>query len=292
MIQPTNAQLPIPQQGGANAVSINIYNPQAYGNTPTQQQQAPYTNSLYNMPESSVYGSNAAFPQQQYIQNPIQTPVTVAPVPQPEPSSVLEQPQQQQAQPIANEQPANEQPVQTEDAASVKVDTDELINELKSTDTKTREAAINKLAEYAQSEDQNVVKQVITEPIMQTLVDVISEDTSGLQGPTDEQIAVAEKVAKGEQLTPEEDKLSEELSPRDAANQNRMFALYTLAMLQKSQRDEVDEYIESQKANGQETIQPLKILLKERTKDITKKKLSIIRKSSNTISAMVISETG
>ncbi|MBR2069312.1 MAG: hypothetical protein IJ877_06070 [Candidatus Gastranaerophilales bacterium] len=292
MIQPTNAQLPIPQQGGANAVSINIFNPQAYGSAP---QQAPYdyTNSVYGIPQNSVYNQGVQYYPQQYIpqmipqgyvpqmmpqgyvpqmipqgytpqalpqgymQSPLQQPVPAAlPAPQVMPSSVLEVPQAQQpVQPTADV----EVTAQPDEKKTVNVDTDTLINNLKSTDTKTREAAINKLAEYAQDEDVDVIKQVITEPIMQTLVDIISEDTSGLQGPTDEQVAVAEKVAKGEALTPEEDKISEELSPRDAANQNRMFALYTLAMLQKFQREEVDQYIAAQKANGQETIDPLKL---------------------------------
>ena len=264
MIQPTNAQFPIPN-GGANAVNINIYNPQAYGSTTNAQQAqtAPYgyTNSLYNVPQASVYNQGVQYspeqyvqqPSQEFVQNPIAQPAVAAiPAPQLMPNSVLEQAPIQ----AANAVEINNQP---EEQQTTQVDTDALINDLKSTDTKVREAAINKLAEYAQDEDINVVKQVIAEPIMQALVDIISEDTTGLQGPTDEQIAVAEKVAKGEQLTPEEDKISEELSPRDAANQNRMFALYTLAMLQKLQRDEVDEYIASQKENGQEAIEPLKL---------------------------------
>ncbi|MBQ8475901.1 hypothetical protein IJ531_02450 [bacterium] len=271
MIQPTNAQLPIPQQGGANAVSINIYNPQAYGSAP-QQTPYDYTNSVYTMPQNSVYNQGVQYYPQQfvpqyipqapqgYVQSPIQSiqqpAVAALPAPQVMPTSVLEQPAAPQAAPeAANVEITNQPEAQT----TAVVDTDALINDLKSTDTKTREAAINKLAEYAQDDNQDVIKQVITEPVMQTLVDIIGEDTTGLQGPTDEQIAVAEKVAKGEQLTPEEDKLSEELSPRDAANQNRMFALYTLAMLQKFQRDEVDQYIEAQKANGQEAIEPLKL---------------------------------
>ena len=260
MIQPTNAQLPITQPSGANAVSINIYNPQAYGSA-AQQPPYDYSNSVYNVPQNSVYGQGVQYVPQQYApqvnqgyaQNAIQPVIAAIPAPQMMPASVMEQ------------APAQQTPTEVEienkpqEDATVKVDTDTLINNLKSTDAKTREAAINKLAEYAQDDDVNVIKQVITEPIMQTLVDIISEDTTGLQGPTQEQINVAEKVAKGEQLTPEEDKISEELSPRDAANQNRMFALYTLAMLQKFQREEVDQYIETQKANGQEAISPLKL---------------------------------
>ena len=59
MIQPTNAQPLYPQQGGANAVSINIYNPQAYAGQAPQQmaQPAPYAyqNPLYQMPQASMY---------------------------------------------------------------------------------------------------------------------------------------------------------------------------------------------------------------------------------------------
>ena len=68
MIQPTNAQQLYPQQGGANAVSINIYNPQAYGSTPNAAAQtcAPYqyTNSLYQMPQASTYAPVAQQPVQ------------------------------------------------------------------------------------------------------------------------------------------------------------------------------------------------------------------------------------
>ena len=57
--QPNIAQLPQSYpQGGANAVSINIYNPQAYGTAP---QNAPYqyTNSLYQMPQGQIYPQQA-----------------------------------------------------------------------------------------------------------------------------------------------------------------------------------------------------------------------------------------
>ena len=60
------------------------------------------------------------------------------------------------------------------------------------------------LLHYAQSQPE-VALQVVSEPVMQALVSVINEDTTGLQGPTAEQIAVAEKINKGEQLTKEEE---------------------------------------------------------------------------------------
>ena len=131
MIQPTNMQMPMqypqmpmqymqtpmqypqmpmqqPQQGnGANAVAINIYNPQAYGSTPqANNMQAPYQlpYSFYQMPVASTY--NQAMPPQAYqqfmpIQNPImqQPQALVAPAPQLMPESVMAQAPAIEAQP-------------------------------------------------------------------------------------------------------------------------------------------------------------------------------------------------
>ncbi len=288
MTQPlTSTQQAYPQQGGANAVSINIYNPQAYGATPqANPQQAPYnyTNSLYQMPQANAYQQPQQLPDayQQYI--PMQTPI--APAPQIMPESVMTQPEQQvqpeaQVAPTAQQTPEAQAPVaeQTpeaqvaptaqqaaptpevvQDAApqAATVNIDELTQGLADTDVEKKAQTINKIAEYAQSEP-SVALQVVSEPVMNGLINVINEDTTGLEGPSEKQIAVAEKIAKGEQLTPEEDALSEELSPRDKANKNRIFALYTLAMIQKLQREELNQYIETQKANGEQPIQPLKI---------------------------------
>ena len=297
MTQPlTSTQQAYPQQGGANAVSINIYNPQAYGATPqANPQQAPYnyTNSLYQMPQTNAYQQPQQLPDayQQYI--PMQTPI--APAPQIMPDSVMTQPEQQvqpQAVPEAQAVPqapvapeaqatpeaqqvqtpvAPQQAPETQQAAApapevvqeaapqaATVNIDELTQGLADTDVDKKAQTINKIAEYAQSEPSTAL-QVVSEPVMNGLINVINEDTTGLEGPSEKQIAVAEKIAKGEQLTPEEDALSEQLSPRDKANKNRIFALYTLAMIQKLQREELNQYIETQKANGEQPIQPLKI---------------------------------
>lgn len=274
MIQPTNTQQAYPQPGGANAVSINIYNPQAYGSAPNAQaQQVPYQYQypLYQMPQASVYDQQ--YPQagyyQQYLpmQSPAQLqttqqfqmpqmPVLMAPAPQVMPNSVM--PQQDYAQ-VQTQEPAQVEVQQApEQPQAPVVDTDALVQGLKDADADKRADAINKIAVYAQ-EAPDTALQVVSEPIMNSLIDVIKEDTSKLEGPTEQQIAVAEKITKGEKLTPEEDALSEQLSPRDKANKNRIFALYTLAMIQKLQRDELNQYIETQKANGEQPIQALNI---------------------------------
>ena len=272
MIQPTNAQQLYPQQGGANAVSINIYNPQAYGATPQANTSAPYNyqNSLYAMPQASLYQPQTAdIAPAQYpiyptsVQAPIQQPIM--PAPQVMPDSVLAQNVQQapQAQaeapaPAATEAPAAPEVVDVQEANVPLINTDELVAGLKDTNADNKAQAINKIAEYVQSQPE-IALQVVSEPIMNSLVNIINEDTTALEGPTAQQIEIAEKIARGEQLTAEENLLSEELSPRDKANKNRIFALYTLAMIQKLQRDELNQYIETQKANGEQPIEPLKI---------------------------------
>lgn len=292
MIQPNYAQLnpQYPQPGGANAVSINIFNPQAYGSSQgTPQANVPeLTSSMYQMPQANMYQMPQAnmyqmpqanmyqpqAPQPQYyqptmpMQNPVMAPMpqpVAAPAPQAMPESVMTAPQvvpqpEAPAQAVSTAEQAApavevEQPKQGVQNA---INADELVKGLKSTDVNEKADTINKIAKYAQ-EAPEVALQVVSEPIMQGLIDIINEDTNSLEGPTAKQIEIAEKIAKGETLTPEENALSDQLSPRDAANKNRIFALYTLAMIQKLQRDELDQYIEAQKANGEQTINPLKI---------------------------------
>lgn len=307
MIQPTNAQQLYPQAGGANAVSINIYNPTAYGSTPQNSSQAVpynYQNSLYQMPQASAYQQQSmpnAYQQYMPMQNPVvqqtvvpqiaapnenlqqvtsQAPVAFqpsqtasqvleSPAPQMMPESVMAQPQVQQTQveQAQVQQPQTEQAQATQTQPQVEtqkavqevpttINTDELIQQLKDPDSEKRANAIDKIASYAQGDPKEAL-QVVSEPIMNALVDIIKEDTSGLEGPSEKQIAIAEKISKGEKTTPEEDALFEQSSPRDKANINRIFALYTLAMIQKLQRDELNQYIETQKANGEQPIAPL-----------------------------------
>lgn len=284
MIQSPNMQpqmQQVPQQGtGANAVAINIYNPQAYGSAPAQQAPYAYEQPIYQLPYAPTY-SNVNMPQpmayQQFIpmNNVMNVPQAmpeqqfVAPAPQQMPQSVLAQPIEEAPQAIqAQEMPAvevsqtNEAPaveiVEPQQEATPVVDIDGLVQGLKNVDPEAKAQAINQIAAYAQ-ESPEIALQVVSEPIMQSLVDIVNEDTTALEGPNEQQVAVSEKIAKGEQLTPEENAIAEQLSPRDMANKNRIFALYTLAMIQKLQRDELNQYIESQKANGQEPIAPLNV---------------------------------
>lgn len=257
----------------ASAVNIQIFEPKAYAGQPAEVQ-----NPIYSYPAQSVYAQPYVnqyqqyipqqipqyqqcpqYPQQQYI--PQQQAVQTQPVPQqPMPAPVLTQPQtqttqlqEQQVQPqesdvqqTAQEQAApNIDVVEPQQENQTGVDVNSLIAGLQSTDNKAQEEAITAIANLSQG-DPSMQNAVLSEPVMTGLADIIKQDTSNLQGPSDAQIAAINKAASGAQLTPEEEALTKELAPKTAADKNRVISMFTLAMLQKNQRDEIDRYNETQ----------------------------------------------
>ncbi len=287
MIQPQYAQPYAQGTPSANAVNIQIFEPKAYASP--QPAQPNYTNQLYNYPQASLYGSqpqtmypmqqgypaqmmpypqmmpqympypqagypSAVMPQQQPQVYTV-PPQIVSPQPQEMPAPAIEQaPVQQevapapvqveQAAPVAVEQPV--QPAQT-------IDVNGLVAGLQSNDPAVQEKTITEIANYSQGEPA-IAQQVLNEQVMNSLANIVGADNSQLQGPTPEQQAALDKAMKGQQLTPEETQLAQQLSPKTAADKNKIIAMFTLAMLQKNQRDELDAYMASQ---GGSSVPPL-----------------------------------
>ncbi len=283
MIQPQYAQPYSQGTPSANAVNIQIFEPKAYASP--QPAQPNYTAQMYNYPQTSLYG----MPQQQYVPYPMPPvaqypgygmpqpiqypgypveqpavytvpPQIITPQPQQMPAPAIEQVPAQQTPapapqvtvaptpapaPVAVEQPA--QPAQTIDVAG-------LVSALQSNDAAAQEKAITEIANFSQGEPA-LAQQVLNEQIMNGLAAIVGADNSQLAGPTPEQQAVLNKAMKGEQLTPEETQLAGQDSPKRAADRNKIIAMFTLAMLQKNQRDELDAYLASQ---GNTEVAPLK----------------------------------
>jgi len=228
------------QQGtpGASAVNIQIFNPQAYA-SPQGVQQAPMAqnldNQIYSYPQTSLYA-----PGQATYNYPVQQPVQQV-MPQPVLNDATNV-QTSQAQPV--QQQPELQAVATPETPQVAqnaVDVAALNAELQNPDVNVQTEAITKVAHLSQSTP-DVALQVVDNQIMQSLLGIIQKDTTQLEGPNQQQIAVAEKIKNGQQLTPEEQAISEQSSPRELAEKNKVFSIFTLAMLQKLQRDELDTY--------------------------------------------------
>ena len=293
MIQPQYAQAYTQGTPSANAVNIQIFEPKAYA-SPQPAMQPNYTNPIYNYPQASMYAPMPA--PQQYMPYPMPQQYQVPPmmpqypgypqaqtVPQPmmqpqapyveqpqvytvPPQVVSPQPQQMPApaiEPQPQIEPAAQPEVQPAPAVDVQqptqpaqtVDVNALIAGLQSNDPAAQEKAITEIANYGQGEPAQA-QQVLNEQIMSSLAGIVGQDISQLPGPTPEQTAVLEKAARGEQLTPEETQLAQQLAPQTAAAKNKIISMFTLAMLQKNQRDELEAYMASQ---GNANIKPLQM---------------------------------
>lgn len=250
---------PMQATPSASAVNIQIFEPKAYSGQPTNN----VANPIYAYPQQSMYSQPYMNQYQQYMPQ--------APMYMPQAQQVQQLPQQQMPAPLLTPQaPATEQAPQAPQATVEQqtpaqpdmqiqqpteqnqnaVDVNSLVAGLKSTDNKTQEDAITKIANLSQGTPE-MQSSVLSEPVMRGLADIVKQDTSSLQGPTEAQVAAINKAASGAKLTPEEEALTKELAPKTLADKNRVISMFTLAMLQKNQRDEVDRYNATQDPNNQ-----------------------------------------
>ena len=188
-----------------------------------------------------------------------QAPVAQQPMPQ-VPPAVIDQPAvpatstpvdtQVPPAPAATEAPAAQPaatPVQQPGS-----DVNKLVQDLGSNDLEAQFNAINKIAETAQTQSPDAANLLAVDTF-KGLASVVNKDTTTLEAPTQEQTALREKALGGQQLTPEEQAKAEQLAPQEVAEMNKQYALYTLAILQNSYRDAVNQELQAQ------GMQPAKI---------------------------------
>lgn len=244
---------------GASAVNIQIFEPKAYGSAPQQPQMPQYDNQFYQYPQGSMYYPYPGAPcyppycpqpqmpqYPQYPQYPQQPQAPAMPEPPVMPPPVIEQPPQPAAQtpaaPQAPEAPQAPMPEvkQAQQPQNI-IDIARVNQELNSQDLNQQTEVITKIAQMSQA-DPSIALQLVEEQVMRNLGGIIQRDTNQLPGPTDAQVKAAQKLQKGEKVSPEEQQLIEQLSPKEIAEKNKVFSMFTLAILQKLQRDEVDQF--------------------------------------------------
>ena len=245
MIQAPQAYTPVQQQPlyrqqpQVNAVNIQIFDPKSFAQ-PDPTYAMP-TNSVYTVPQQSVYN-----PAQPASQTPPAPPVPVPPpvvntqnVNPPAPSVIPQQPQptpapvQPQAAPQTQtpEQPVTPPPAPQPTAAAPSFNTKGLAQDVKSDNLETAGAAIEKIADIAQH-NPNEAKQLLDQELMESLLGVIAKDTTQLQDATPQQLQWREELLQGKTLTPEQTAEAQKISPKEMADRNKQYALFTVAILQ------------------------------------------------------------
>lgn len=268
--------IPAPQQPSYNAVKIDIHNPSVgvpqaaqYPQTATAQpyynpQYAPVTAPIYNIPQAPVYypapapqapvEQTAACPQPVYYP-PVQMP-QLPQVPQapqapaieqqninyPTPVAVQPQPQPVPAAPANKEVPApsvSQKPEVVPPAApEPQVDLNGFISKLANPDFEVQSTAMEDIAGMIKDAPQKAT-ELVDQKVFDQLNNIISFDSSKLEGPSQAQIDARQKIMEGKQVSEEETKLANTMAPKELAERNKSYALFTIALMDKLYADEV-----------------------------------------------------
>ncbi|MFR1673254.1 MAG: HEAT repeat domain-containing protein [Candidatus Gastranaerophilaceae bacterium] len=257
MMQP--AATPAPNY---NAVKIDVHNPavsapgvgQVAMNVP---QYAQPTMPYYSYPQAQLYD----YPQAQQVPYymPVMTPQYIPQAPQAPQAPVAEipaqplpvAPQQIQQQninvpePVVTQQPAEaakaETPkVEIEQPAPLapQVDLNAFLAKLTSPDYEVQANAMEEIANMVKDEPQKAT-ELLDEKVMNALTNIVNNDSSKLQGPTQEQITARQKLMAGEKLSDADTKLATTITPMEQSERNKSYAMFTSSILEKLYGDEV-----------------------------------------------------
>ena len=201
-------------------------------------------------------------------------------------ATVTVTPAAQEAQAVEAQAQAVEAPQVTEAQTDYKpvniVDTNKIMEGLNSTDLDVQTQTIDAIAKMSQAESE-IALQLVDDGLMAKLAQIAAVDTSKLEGPSKERLKIAEKVKKGKKITDAEQQILDTVSPKEVAVKNKVISMYTLALLQKLQRDEVENYNALQ-ANSGNTIPNVQVGelvgFKEIVNEATNAQTPVVRKAA------------
>lgn len=216
---------------------------------------------------------------------PYYPPVNMEPYkPQPAPQAPVQETPQAPAQP-APQGPDSQQPVQVPppvidtkpaeapqapqnvevkpaDEKGPEALAEEAFKGLSSADYDTQALTMEGIAKKGLNEaTQSEVVPYVQENIFDKLIDIMNVDTSKLPGPTEQQVAIRNKIAENDkvkeeavkagqnpdtvklpnELTPQELEEGNKLSPYEQAERNKEYAMFTTCILQKTYADELQK---------------------------------------------------
>ena len=272
------AQQSVPQQPNCNAVKIDIHNPQASTGMIPQSQYAPMTSPIYNYSQAPVYDYPQAqqpiyyYPQSPVVQTPVSQQPAVqvpqqavcpsckpveaqAPIEQMKPASVETTPSEVAQAPVIQQQNINapEQAKVAQDVPAPKVsepevvspeslkpqlDINEFITRLANPDFEGQASAMEEIANMVKENPEKATDLVDTK-VFDALNNIVSFDSSKLEGPSQAQVDARQKIMEGKEVTEEEKTLANTITPKEQAERNKSYALFTIAIMDKLYADEV-----------------------------------------------------
>lgn len=118
------------------------------------------------------------------------------------------------------------------------VDVNSFIAKLANPDFDVQAAGMEEIANMVNQTPEKATELVDTK-VFDALTNIVNFDSSKLEGPTAEQVAAREKIMTGKEVTDAEKELANKISPKEQAERNKSYALFTSAIMQKLYGDEV-----------------------------------------------------
>lgn len=118
------------------------------------------------------------------------------------------------------------------------VDVNSFIAKLANPDFDVQAAGMEEIANMVNQAPEKATELVDTK-VFDALTNIVNFDSSNLEGPTAEQVAAREKIMTGKEVTEAEKELANKISPKEQAERNKSYALFTSAIMQKLYGDEV-----------------------------------------------------
>lgn len=174
----------------------------------------------------AVQQQNINAPQAPVVPQPVVTETPVAPAP------VVSTPE-----PVKAEEAAKPEIVAPENVAP-QVDLNSFIAKLSNPDFEVQAAGMEEIANMVKEAPDKATELVDTK-VFDALTNIVNFDSSKLEGPTQEQLAAREKMMSGKDVTEQEKTLANTITPKEQAERNKSYALFTSAIMQKLYGDEV-----------------------------------------------------
>ncbi len=270
------ANYALPQQPSYNAVKIDIHNPSvgtpgmAQPQQMYQPQYAPVNAPIYNYPQAPIYcpcpmpapaepvatQAPVYYPGQPLPQAPVTYPQAPAatypqPVQYPQQPAAIEQqnvnyPPQMQPVPAPTQAPAQVPAPQVSNAPAVEapqpvepsLDLNGFISRLANPDFEGQAAAMEDIADIVNKQPEKA-SELVDKQVFKALNDIISFDSSKVEGPSQKQIEIRQKLVQGEKVSAEDEKLANAYSPKEMAERNKSYALFSIALLDKVYAQEI-----------------------------------------------------
>lgn len=222
-------------QPNYNAVKIEINNPEV--KTVQEPIQKPvYTKPMYSYPEAPVYEipKQSIYAPQSVQSSVVETPVKSAPIVPP--PTVVQAPVAPEVKVVAPETIDIIKPEKMESTNDINV----IISKLSDPDFEVQAKAMSSIAKVVQAAPQSAT-ELLDVKVVDTLLGIMTRDTSTLQGPSEQKQQAREKLLTGKPVTPEEQADATTPTPLELAERNKQFSMFTVAILQKLYSSEIEK---------------------------------------------------